>query len=131
MYKIECRKKHEDRQISLVAGFNSVKRVEFNNTMRRYNNLLLDRILSNHTIDAQDRTEIEKSLNCHLHDTYYLAIVKVITEKPRYPRTQHENLPTFWRHPSRQCGFSGVLCFERSDFLVFFVPEEEQFSSGA
>ena len=113
-------------QISLVAGFNSVKRVEFNNTMRRYNNLLLDRILSNHTIDAQDRTEIEKSLNCHLHDTYYLAIVKVITENQDIHALSTRISQLFDVIQADNVDFSGVLCFERSDFLVFFVPEEEQ-----
>lgn len=114
-------------QISLVAGFNSVKRVEFNNTMRRYNNLLLDRILSNHTIDVQDRSEIEKSLNCRLSDQYYLAIVQADAAEFNIHAFSTRISQLFDAIRADNVDFAGVICFERSDFLVFFIPEDEQF----
>lgn len=114
-------------QISLVTGFNSVKRVEFNNTLRRYNNLLLDRILSNYTLDEQDRAEIEKSLNCHLSDQYYLAIVKASAQEQSLYAFSTRISQLFDSIRADKVDFSGVLCFERSNFLVFFIPEEDQF----
>ena len=114
-------------QISLVTGFNSVKRVEFNNTLRRYNNLLLDRILSSYTIDENDRAEIEEPLNCRLSDHYYLAIVKTGSKGQSLYAFSTRISQLFDSIRANRVDFANVLCFERSNFLVFFIPEEAAF----
>ena len=114
-------------QISLVTGFDCVKRVEFNNTLRRYNNLLLDRILSSQTIDEQDRAEVEKSLNCHLSDQYYIAIVKISSREHDLHAFSTRISQLFDSIRADNVDFSGVLCFERSNYPVFFIPEEDTF----
>lgn len=114
-------------QISLVIGLNSVKKLEFGHTARRYNNLLLDRILHDHAIDQLERTEIEKALNRRFHHYYYIAIVKVEWGISDLYRQSMMISRLFDGIKADNTDFYDVLCFERSSFLVFFIPGEDKF----
>lgn len=114
-------------QIALVIGLNSVKKLEFGHTARRYNNLLLDRILHDHFIDQLERREIEKELNRHFHHSYYIAIVKVKWSISDLYRQGIMVSRLFDNIKADNTNFYDVLCFERSSFLVFFIPGKDNY----
>ena len=114
-------------QISLVIGINSVKKLEFGHTARRYNNLLLDRILHDNAIDQLERAELEKSLGCKFHYNYYIAIVKVEWNITDIYKQSTIISRLFEAIKLNNADFYDVLCFERSSFLVFFLPGEDRF----
>ncbi len=111
-------------QISLVLALDNVKQQELNNAVRRFNNLYLDKIMHTDSISQYERAKIEHSLNCHLHENYYIALANRMDGKEDI-YTQSMNVSRLFRRIAGDSGyFNDILCFERATYLVFFVPAD-------
>ena len=114
-------------QLALVAGLYIIRQMEFNNAVRRYNNLLLDRILHNTSIDDAERAVIEASIGHRFQDEYCVALV----ETPPNIHTDYTlRLAVsrlFEQIRSDTVDFADVLCFERGSYLVFFIPSNDEY----
>lgn len=111
-------------QISQVLALDCMKKQELSNTVRRYNNLLLDRILSTDSLGKNGRAEIERLLNLRMHEQYHVALTsRADTGEDIY--TQNRRIFHLFSDIAA-CPdiFKGILCFERGNRLVFFVPAD-------
>ncbi len=112
-------------QISLLLALDNVKKQELSNAVRRFNNLMLDKIMHNDPASEQELLEMERSLNCHLHENYYLMLANRSDSTPNL-YTQSQNITRLFRAITTDSeNFKDVLCFERATYLVFFVPADD------
>lgn len=111
-------------QISLVLALDNVKKQELSNAVRRFNNLMLDQIMHNDYASEQELMEMELSLNCHLHENYYLVLAnRSYNTADLY--SQNLNVTRLFRTIMTDSeNFKDILCFERASYLVFFVPAD-------
>ena len=110
-------------QICLVCSLYVIKQQEMNNAIRRYNNLLLDRIMISPTLGEREREEIQALIQQRFHSGYYIALA----ELPGGYRSLHLQRQAisqlFDSIRSGDSALDDVLCFERGTYLVFFIPE--------
>lgn len=114
-------------QLSLIVALAKVKRLEIMNIIRRYNNLLLDRILQGIMSDPGERSIIENSIQQPFHDFYYIVLANNndidgktnIIKQSIYTSRLFENLN------KNNYDFKDMICFERGDDLVFFIPKND------
>lgn len=111
-------------QVSLVLALDHVKKQELNNAVRRFNNLMLDKVMHHDFVSEQERLEMERSLNCHLHENYYIALANR-SDNTADLYSQSLNVTRLFRTITADSEkYNDILCFERSTYLVFFVPAD-------
>lgn len=114
-------------QIALVGGLSIIKQMEFNNAIRRFNNLLLDRILHNTRIDDSERAVIEASIGHRFLDEYCVALVETPADMQMDYGQRLAISRLFEQVRGDTVDFADVLCFERGSFLVFFIPSDNEY----
>ncbi len=114
-------------QLSLIILLLKVKQSELINTNRRYNNLILDLILQGKMSNPGKYAFTEDLIEHTLYDSYYIALAHC--EDISYTKNRvKQNIRTsrlFETINKNKHDFEDVLCFERGDNLVFFIPKND------